>query len=62
MRLTYKKPGLEVKDYAQFENVFTACNREYAGRKKSSDPMGGCKQNTPGKKNNTSSFGETVGS
>jgi len=62
MKETYKKPEFDVKDFAQFENVFTACNREYAGRKKSSDPMGGCMQNKPGSNNNTSNFGDIVGS
>jgi hypothetical protein len=27
MKLTYSKPTLEVKDFAQFENVYTYCNK-----------------------------------
>jgi len=27
MKLPYAKPGLESMVYAQFENVFTACNK-----------------------------------
>jgi len=27
MKKTYAKPGLESRTFAQFENVFTACNK-----------------------------------
>jgi len=62
MKAKYEQPGFAVKEFAQFENVFTLCSREYAGKKKSSDPMGGCMQNTPTKKGKDSNFGDIPGS
>ena len=64
MKQAYKKPAFDVKGFAQFENVFTVCNKETA-TKRSSSGKGTCRQDFKVPKKNPpplSNFGDTPGS